>query len=262
VSGTVEIKSFLDAIAHIDNMWSIAAFAIAAVLVVLRELLASPAAVRRRGKPAPAWFSGGFISPMVAVIVLLAAMPIVAHTYLESQRARQLSVYRVRVTVLDPQGHPTSGATLRTTASNETAVTEHGGAVVAIVAATVPADRRVTIYADADAAFLHGRGELQLGDDPNPSLTIALAASRDATVSGLVEDENGRAVEGAMVQVIGGESNTTSAAGGFTLRTNAAVGQTVRVHAEKAGYEAVDQDHPAGGEPVTIVMTRDPAHGR
>ena len=256
MSGQVDLKIFLDAIAHINNMWSIAAFAIAAMLAVLREVLASPAAVQRRGKPAPAFFNSRLIWPMVVVILALAALPILAYTYLESQRFRQLSVYRVRVTVVDSLGHPTSSATLRTTASNETTVTEQGSGVVAIVAATVPADRKVTIYSDVEASFLHGRGDLQLGDDPNPSVTIALVASRDATVSGLVEDENGRVVEGATVQVLGGESGKTSADGAFTLKTNAAVGQTVRLHAEKPGYQAVDQDHPAGREPVLIVVAR------
>ncbi|HMJ86206.1 MAG TPA: carboxypeptidase-like regulatory domain-containing protein, partial [Vicinamibacterales bacterium] len=79
-------------------------------------------------------------------------------------------------------------------------------------------------------------------------------ATRDATVAGLVQDDSGKAVAGATVSVVGGESGETSATGSFLLKTNAAAGQVVRLHAEKRGYATVDQDHPAGREPVTIIL--------
>ena len=74
----------------------------------------------------------------------------------------------------------------------------------------------------------------------------------------MVQDDAGRAIAGASVTVIGGESATTLPTGSFTLKAGAARGQIVRVHAEKDGYTAVDQDHPAGREPVTIVLARQP----
>ena len=250
-------KIFLDAIAGVNTMWSMAAFAIAAILASMKAILASPAAARRRGRQAPAFLGSSLVWPVVVVICAVAALPILADTYLESRRIRQQGIYRARVTVLDPEGRPMSGATLRTTVSNETTVSAQGAGVVTIPAATLPADRKVTIFADVEAAFLHGSVDLQLGDDPNPSVTLALAASRDATVTGLVEDEAGRAIAGASVHVLGGESGRTSDIGTFVLKTNAAVGQSVRLHAEQPGYKAVDQDHPAGREPVTIVLTPD-----
>jgi hypothetical protein len=122
-------------------------------------------------------------------------------------------------------------------------------AVVTIAKALRPADGKVTVFADLEAAFLHGRTDAQLGEDLNPSVTISLKSARDATVTGLVQDDEGRAIPSAAVSVIVGESGDTSPTGSFTLKTNAAVGQIVRLHAEKRGYAAADQDHP--GRPRT-----------
>jgi hypothetical protein len=250
-------KGLLGAIAHVNSIWSIAAFAIAAVVAVLKLALASPNAARRRGKAAPPAPGHSIVWPIVIVICLLGALPILANTYLESKRIQQQSLFRIRVTVLDPQGNPISGVTLRTTASNETTATADGAGIVTIPAGAMPANRKVTIFADLESAFLHGRATVQLADDPNPSVTIEIKSNRDATVTGLVEDEQGRAIVAATVHVLGGDAGETSATGTFTLKASAAVGQTVRLHAEKKGYKPVDQDHPAGREPATLVLTKE-----
>jgi hypothetical protein len=251
-------KGLLGAIAHVNSIWSIAAFAIAAIVAVLKLALASPNAAKRRGKIAPPAPGHSIVWPSVIVICLIGALPILANTYLESRRIEQQSLFRIRVTVLDPQGNPISGVTLRTTASNETTATADGAGVVTIPGGAMPADRKVTIFADLESAFLHGRANVQLADDPNPSVTIELKSNRDATVTGVVEDEQGRAIAAATVHVLGGDSAETSATGSFTLNANAAVGQSVRLHAEKKGYKPVDQDHPAGREPATLVLSKEP----
>jgi hypothetical protein len=248
------MTAFLDAIAHVNSEWSIAAFAIAAVLGVLNRVLASSAAVQRRGRQPPSFLTNSLVWPIVVAICFLGSLPILANTYLESLKLRGGEFYRVRVIVLGPEGNPVSGATLRTLGFNETTSTTQGTTVVTIPRASVPQDGRVTIFVDLDAAFLHGRADVQLAADLNPSVTINATAARDATIAGVVQDDSGRAIAGATVTVVGAESGSTSAAGAFRLKAGAAVGQTVRVHAEKAGYSAVDQDHPAGGEPVTIVL--------
>jgi hypothetical protein len=250
-------KGLIGAIAHVNSIWSIAAFAIAATLAVLKLALAPPGAAKRRGKAPPPVMSHSIVWPTVAVICVLGALPILANTYLESQRIRQHSLFRVRVTVLDPQGNPISGVALRTTASNETTATADGAGVVTIPAGALPADRKVIIFADLESAFLHGRANLQLADDPNPSVTIEIKSNRDAMVTGLVEDEQGRAIAGATVHVIGGDSVETSATGSFSVKANAAIGQSVRLHAEKKGYKPVDQDHPAGRDPATLVLAKE-----
>jgi hypothetical protein len=250
------MTEFLNAIAHVNSAWSIAAFAIAAVLGVLNRLLSSPDALKRRGRKPPAILTNALVWPLVAAICFLGALPIVANTYLESLRVRGGDFYRIRVVVLGPDGNPVSGAVLRTNASNETTSTSQGTAVVTVPRGAVPQDGAVTIFADLDSAFLHGRADVRLESDLNPAVTIHAASPRDATVTGMVQDDAGRAIAGATVTVIGGESGATLPTGSFTLKAGAASGQIVRVHAEKDGYAAVDQDHPAGREPVTIVLAR------
>ena len=247
----MDIKAFLEAIAKVNTIWSIAAFSIAAILAVVNLYLSSSS---KASRPLASVIWG-----VVVIICVLGIMPIAAHTYLESQRMKLLTIYRVRVMVLDPKGVPVSGATLRTTASNETATTFQGIAEIAIPKGSLPVDGKVTIYADLDSAYLHGHTDLQLTDDPNPSTKIELRYEGNAIVIGLVEDDSGRVVPAAAVAVLGGESGVTSRDGTFTLKTSAAVGQLVRLHAEKPGYKPVDQYHPAGPEPVTIVLIREGA---
>lgn len=244
-------------ISNVNSTWSLAAFAIAAVLVVLNRVLASPDAEQRRGKKAPAAVSTRVAMPIVAVIVLLGVLPILADTYLKALDIKGDDIYRVRVIALGPEGTPIAGVVLKTTVSNETTVTSEDTAVVSIPRGVVPADGKVTIFGDLEAAFLHGRVDVQLGDELNPSVTLPLASARTATVTGLVQDDAGRTVGGVTVTVVGGESGMTSAAGTFTLRAGAAAGQVVRLHAEKPGYTPADQDHPAGAGPATIVLVRE-----
>jgi hypothetical protein len=251
----VETKGFLEAIASVNSTWSIAAFAIAAILAVLK--LAAG-----RGPQAKGLLASSIVWGVVIVVCVLGVLPILADTYLKHAQQVTLTIYRVRVTVLDPQGVPVSGATLRSTASNETTTTSQGIGEVAIPKGSMPGDGKVTIYADLDPAFLHGHTDLQLADDPNPSVKIELKSNPNAVVTGLVEDESGAAVPDAAVSVLGGEAGVTSANGTFTLKTNAPVGQQVRLHAEKAGYNPVDQDRPAGPEPVTIVLVQKHARKR
>jgi len=242
----VDVNGFLKAVGSVSGSWSLAAYAIAAVIAIFNVAVSN-----RRKTP-----TNSLIWGLVVIICILGLAPTVANAYLKHLESEALTVYRVRTLVLDPEHVPVSGATLRTTASNETTQTFQGIGIVAVYRATMPANGRVTIYADLDSAFLHGHTDLELAKDPNPSATIQLRANGNADVSGLVEDNAGHAVSGATVTVLGGESSLTDANGTFVVKTSAAVGQQVRLHVEKVGYHAVDQDHPAGREPVTIVLVR------
>lgn len=242
----MDVNGFLKALGSVSGSWSLAAYAIAAIIAILNV------SISRRSK-AP---TNSLVWALVVIICILGLAPIVANAYLQHLEAEALTVYRVRTLVLDTEHVPVSGATLRTTASNETTQTYQGIGIIAIYRATMPENGRVTIYADLDSAFLHGHTELELVKDPNPSVTIELKANGNADVSGLVEDNAGHAVSGATVTVLGGESSSTTQNGTFVVKTNASVGQQVRLHVEKIGYNTVDQDHPAGREPVTIVLVR------
>lgn len=171
---------------------------------------------------------------------------------------RRPDIYRVRVILLDPQRRPVDDANIWSTYGGEKMRVE-GGLLFQIPAASIPASGRLKLYATKDSAFLSGEGELQLGSDPNPAVTIELIRPiRNVLVRGIVLDESNNAVSGARVSVVGFESEavTTKADGGFVLPAHAAVGQQVLLHAEKPGYRAVNQYHPAGDEPATIILER------
>jgi hypothetical protein len=227
--------------AGISNQWSLAAFAIAAILYFV---------LKRRGKiPAIAW-------ACIAAIVLIGLAPILGSVYLEKARLPQ-PIYRVRVTVLDAQQIPVEDARVWSSMGGE-AKKVAGGWQFDIPAASKPADGKLTVYAAVSSAFLTGRRELHLADDRNPAITVQLAKDASATVRGMVVDGSNKAIAGTRVSVAGYEAEAvvTQAGGNFLLPAHAANGQQVQLHAERAGYAAVSQWHPAGDEPATLVLDR------
>ena len=227
--------------AGISNQWSLAAFAIAALLYFI---------LKRRGKvPAIAW-------ACILAIVIIGVVPILASVYVERIRLPD-AIYRVRVTVLDSQQTPVDDAKVWSSMGGEPKKVA-GGWQFDIPAASKPADGKLTVFAAVPSAFLTGRRELQLADDRNPAIAVQLARDASATVRGIVADSAGRAIAGAGVSVVGyeGEGLVTQAGGNFQLPAHAANGQQVQLHAEKSGYGAVSQWHPAGDEPATLVLER------
>lgn len=227
--------------AGISNQWSLAAFAIAAILYFV---------LKRRGKvPAIAW-------ACIVAIVLVGLAPILASVYIEKARLPD-PIYRVRVTVLDPQRVPVDDAKVWSSMGGEVKKVA-GGWQFDIPAASKPADGKLTVYTAVPSAFLTGSQELQLADDRNPAVAVQLAKDASATVRGIVVDGSGQAIAGARVSVVGYESEAvvTQAGGNFLLPAHAASGQQVQLHAERAGYAAATQWHPAGDEPATLVLDR------
>ena len=171
-------------------------------------------------------------------------------------------VYHVRAVVLDGQEIPVTGAHLRTSVSSETTTTTDGEGAITIARANLPANGEVSIFADKESSFLHGRQVIKLADDLNPSVFIHVKQDLSAPVSGMVEDNEGHSLQGATVSLPGGASTVTSQSGSFTLEAHAAAGQPVTLHVEKQGYEPTDQSHLAGTEPATIVLRREGARRR
>jgi hypothetical protein len=83
------------------------------------------------------------------------------------------AIYAVRVQVLDPQGQPVSGSTIRASAGNEPHLLPDGWWEVQIPAAKVPTDGLVTVWATHDA-WEGNHAELRLGKDTNPRVEIRL----------------------------------------------------------------------------------------
>ena len=133
------------AAARISTPWALAAFAIAAIVFLL---------AKRRGKVPPTAWAG------IVGIVLLGLVPIIA-------QLGSLAIYRVRVTVVGPQGTPVEDAKVWSSMGGEPKKVA-GGWQFDIPAAARPADGKLTIWASVDAAYLKGSQELELAGDRNP----------------------------------------------------------------------------------------------
>ena len=108
-----------------------------------------------------------------------------------------------------------------------------GGWLFVIARDTKPLHGKVNSYASRDAAFLKGQWPLQLADDDNPTVTVALDKSRPAKVIDIIEDEHQSAIVDGTVSVIGydAEAEVTQSSGSFSLPAHAADGQPVQLDA-------------------------------
>ena len=219
---------------------SLAAFAIAIILGILT--------IKRR------------VPPIVWVaIILLVLVPIAISAYVELQKEKtiQEGIYRVRVTVTEPEGIPTDDAQVWSSLGGE-AKKVAAGWQFDIPKATRPANGKLIIFAARPTKFLKGEQQLELTNEFNPSVVIALRSQDSVSVRGQVIDNRNRAVSGARVNVAGYENEAviTGLGGNFVLPAHAAKDQEVLLHAERKGYAAKTQWHPAGDFPAVITLER------
>jgi len=229
----VQLSGVWDAIPKISTPWNLAAFALAVVLYLVLK--------RRRGEvPFAVW----------VVIVLLVALPVVASVY--SGLPAKPSIYRLRVTVVNPQNVPVEDARVWSSFGGEPKRVA-GGWEFDIPEESKPKEGKLTVHASKESAFLTGQAELTLGNDRNPAVTINLKRDDSAKIRGQVVDVKNRSVAGARVFVIGyeAESVLTKEGGNFELPAHAATGQEVFLHAEK-GNLAAKLWYPAGEAPAII----------
>jgi Carboxypeptidase regulatory-like domain len=187
---------------------------------------------------------------LAIVLTILALGTLAASTFVQLR-----GVYRVRVTVLGPDGSPVDDAHVSSSIGGEPKKVE-GGWEFDIPPQTRPADGKVIFFASEASAFLTGRATLILAQDYYPTTTIQLIAETSAMIRGVVVDERRRPVDGATVSVAGYKDVTvTDKMGNFTLPAHAADGQIVEVRAQKdelVGSISV----PAGNVPVEVMVKR------
>jgi len=233
-----------NAVIKIATPWNLAAFALAVVLFIV---------LKSRGKR---------VSPAVwIVITLLVAIPIGASVY--GEFFTRTSIYRVRVTVVDPQGiavkneEEAEGVEVWSSLGGEPQRVKAGWQFD-IPSAIKPLDGKLIIYASKESAFLTGSAELILGNDYNPAIIVNLRRDDSAKVRGQVVDDKNRAVVGARVFVVGYESEAviTQEGGNFELPAHAAAGQMVLLYAGKNGYRPTKLPQPAGDTPVDLILER------
>lgn len=233
-----ESSSIWDAVIKIGTPWNLAAFALAVVLFIV---------LKNRNKPIPviAWI----------VIVLLVALPVGASVY--RTFLNNNTIYRLRVTVVDPQQIPIEDAKVWSSFGGEPKRVA-GGWQFDIPTASKPEDSKLTIFASKESAFLTGQADLTLANDHNPAVTINLKRNNSARVRGQVVDAKNRALAGARVFVVGNETEAiiTKEGGNFDLPAHAALNQQVLLHAEKKGLKATKLWHPAGDTPAVLMLER------
>lgn len=171
-----------------------------------------------------------------------------------SWQAPRPTIYAVRVQVLDPQGHPVTGSTLRTSAGNEPHLLPDGWWQVEIPAAKVSADGRIKLWAE-HADWDGNSAVLGLGGDPNPQVEIRLKQP-ETWLRGQVVDSADLALPGVRVSRQYGTSGVaiTNAEGRFELRLPVPRETRVRVRAEHKGSPPIDTFCYAGRDSCSIVL--------
>jgi hypothetical protein len=236
------INQMFSAAAKVANEWSLAAFAIAVVGTVGLIFL------HRKQAPRPVQL---VIVSLLITVVILAALPLIARTYIEIY-----GVYRIRVTVEDPQGMPVNNAKVTSSIGGEPKEVD-GGWEFDIPPGSRPRDGRLTLYAAITTAFLSGRTDAQLGGDYNRAAKIRLEHDRSAHIRGQVFDKRGFPVTGAQVNVAGYSPGiSTGPSGQFDLPAFAADGEQVGLHVFKSKQGSVTEWEQAGGQPVTVTLGR------
>lgn len=166
-------------------------------------------------------------------------------------------LYRVRVTVINPENVPVEDAKVWSSFGGEPKKVA-GGWQFDIPVASKPLDSRVIFYATQENAFLAGNEAASLGKDFNPAVTIKLRHDDSARVHGQVVDRSNRGVAGVRVFVVGhdAEAVITKEGGNFDLPAHAAVNQQVLIHAEKAGHQGANLWQMAGDAPAILRLER------
>jgi hypothetical protein len=195
--------------------------AIFAAVLALIALLSLTKGTGKKKPPQIAWL-------LATVIFLLGLSPLVASTWLDSR-----GIYRVRIEVFNPGKEPVHDAEITSSAGGELKKTDAGWEFT-IPREEKPANSEVTFRAALKDSYLAGNSTLKLEKDYSPQLTIQLASLPSVEVRGMVEDGNGRPIEGARVWVLGyDEAATTSSTGNFSLPTHHADGQQITLVARK-----------------------------
>src|SRR5262249_16244336 len=143
------MNKFLEVVAGVPNEVRLSALAIAAILFIVQ---------RHRKPPAIAWFA-------LFAILTIGIAPFLASAYV--QRTLNLAIYRIRITVLDPQGVPVENAKVWSSAGGEPKKVP-GGWEFDLPSESKPLDGNLTLYASIREQFLQGSRRLTLAADHNP----------------------------------------------------------------------------------------------
>jgi|SRR5450755_1269558 hypothetical protein len=236
-----ELVSLSETAAKVSNELSLIAF-IAAALIWVVWFVSRKRSLSRSAT--------NILMSIVVALVALASLPFAARAYLVNR-----GVFRLRVTVEDLHGMPMNEAKVTCSIGGEPKRVD-GGWEFDIPQGSRPTDGKLTIYAEVKSAFLAGKSDVVLGDDYNLVAKVRLDHDRNAHVRGRVVDRKQIPIVGALVSVVGYESEAqnTGALGQFDLPSHASDGQSIQVSAFKKGFGSVAEWKQAGDQPATIVL--------
>src|SRR2546421_750241 len=164
------MDKLLEVVAGVSNQWRLGALAIAAILFIVLQ--------RSRKPPALAW------AALVAILTI-GIVPFLASAY--AQWTLDSAIYRIRITVLDPQSVPVENAKVWSSVGGEPKRVP-GGWEFDLPSASKPLDGNLTLHASIADQFLQGSRRLTLAADHNPAVELTLQKDTSATVKGLVTD--------------------------------------------------------------------------
>jgi len=235
------IAQMFEAAARVANEWSLAAFTVAALALVVLLVL------KRRTTPKNII---RLLWGIVVAMVVLAVVPPISRAYLETH-----GIYRLRVTVEDSKGMPVDSAHVISSIGGEPKKVE-GGWEFDIPVSIKPPDGKLTIYAEVPSAFLSAKTVIQLANDYSPAAQVRLEHDTSAHIRGSVVDDKGNPVPGVQVTVAGYETEAvfTGDLGQFDLAAHASEGQEVELLIFKKGLGGGSQWAMAGNQPATITL--------
>jgi len=198
----------------------------------------------------------GLVGTVVTVMIGKGGFGEKPETPIQSGPNRRPTSYTVRVQILNPQGQPVTGSTIRTSVANEKKRTAEGWWEVEIPAAKVPAGGQITLWAE-HPDWGGSSKVLRLGTESNVPVEIRLKEP-ESWLRGQVVDESRRGLAGVRVSLQSGQKveTRTDAAGHFALKLAVPAETSIRVLAERNGWAPADQHCLAGRDTCSLLLEK------
>lgn len=229
-------------------------FALFLLFGLLRAVLSSDK-ISPLGERESAWIferlALGGLWVAVLVVILGFGLAFVQNSA-ESGPAPVPDAYRVRVSVVAPDGAPVRDAEVESSVGGEV---RRGAGIWELIVprSSVPASGVVEVRAERGGE--RGTADVVLADDPQPAVTVELAPRPEVAIRGTVVDTEGRPVAGAQVSVEGRQGGVeTDEDGWFELAAVAEEGEWRRLRVRAEGFRVLEELVMSGGRAKSLEL--------